>query len=124
MWRPRCRGRVEDGWRSCGVGIPAAGVERWRPDPYLRAEPTPRTSSHDPASREANTVSAAARAAAIQSIAKKSPVVFTNGQSKLPELFGANVFGLPQMRARLPEQAYRALQSCMEHGQELDPALA
>jgi glutamine synthetase len=69
-------------------------------------------------------VSAAARAAAIQSIAKKSPVVFTNGQSRLPELFGANVFGLPQMRARLPEQAYRALQSCMEHGQELDPALA
>ncbi|MGE3174456.1 MAG: glutamine synthetase III [Planctomycetota bacterium] len=35
-----------------------------------------------------------------------------------------NVFGLQQMRTRLPEAAYRALKSCMEHGQELDPALA
>ncbi|MBL8750971.1 MAG: glutamine synthetase III [Planctomycetes bacterium] len=39
-------------------------------------------------------------------------------------MFGENVFGLEQMRARLPESAYKALHSCMEHGQELDPALA
>jgi glutamine synthetase len=39
-------------------------------------------------------------------------------------MFGANVFGAEQMRARLSENAFRALRSCMEHGQELDPALA
>ncbi|MBL8730591.1 MAG: glutamine synthetase III [Planctomycetes bacterium] len=39
-------------------------------------------------------------------------------------MFGANVFGADQMRARLSESAFRALRSCMEHGQELDPGLA
>ncbi|MEC7584499.1 MAG: glutamine synthetase III, partial [Planctomycetota bacterium] len=39
-------------------------------------------------------------------------------------MFGANVFDLQQMRARLPEGAYKALQSSMERGKELDPALA
>ncbi|HEX6812870.1 MAG TPA: glutamine synthetase III, partial [Planctomycetota bacterium] len=39
-------------------------------------------------------------------------------------MFGVNVFGLEQMRTRLPESAFKALRSCMEHGQELDPALA
>ncbi|MFN9706174.1 MAG: glutamine synthetase III [Planctomycetota bacterium] len=39
-------------------------------------------------------------------------------------MFGANVFGLEQMRARLSESAYKALRSCMEHGSELDHALA
>jgi glutamine synthetase len=66
----------------------------------------------------------AARAAAIKSIANKQPLAFANGDSRLPELFGANVFGLEPMRARLPEAAWRALQSCMEHGQELAPGLA
>jgi glutamine synthetase len=69
-------------------------------------------------------VSAAARAAAIQIIARKSPVVADPRPSNLPQMFGANVFGLDQMRARLPESAFKALRSCMEHGQELDPALA
>ncbi|MCR9243744.1 MAG: glutamine synthetase III [bacterium] len=48
----------------------------------------------------------------------------TEGRSQLPELFGANVFGLDQMRTRLPESAYSGLRSCMERGDELDPALA
>jgi glutamine synthetase len=70
-------------------------------------------------------VSAAARAAAIQLIARKTPVVVDAcPRTTVPELFGANVFGLDQMRARLSESAYKALRSCMEHGQELDPALA
>jgi len=69
-------------------------------------------------------VSAAARSAAIQLIARKSPVAVANAQVELPQLFGANVFGLEQMRTRLPESAYQALRSCMEHGQELDHALA
>ncbi len=70
-------------------------------------------------------MSAAARVAAIQNIAKKSPVAAEGGvRQPVPESFGANVFGLDQMRARLSETAYKALRSCMEHGQELDPALA
>ena len=69
-------------------------------------------------------MSAAARSAAIQLIARKSPVAVAHAQVELPQLFGANVFGLEQMRTRLPESAYKALRSCMEHGQELDHALA
>ncbi len=69
-------------------------------------------------------MSAAARAAAIQLIAHKSPIATENRSSNVPLMFGANVFGADQMRARLSESAFRALRSCMEHGQELDPALA
>ncbi|MFM1872699.1 MAG: Glutamine synthetase [Planctomycetota bacterium] len=68
---------------------------------------------------------AAARTTAIQNIAKKSPIPAEHGVlSSVPEAFAANVFGLEQMRSRLSENAYKSLRSCMEHGQELDPALA
>ncbi len=69
-------------------------------------------------------MSALARRQAIQSIAAKQPVLVNEDGSLLPELFGQNVFGPEQMRARLPEAAYKALRSCMEQGQELDLALA
>jgi glutamine synthetase len=69
-------------------------------------------------------VSAAARAAAIQVIAHKTPLKTENRSSNVPLMFGANVFGAEQMRARLSDSAFRALRSCMEHGQELDPGLA
>ncbi len=69
-------------------------------------------------------MSAAARVAAIQLIVRKTPVAAESRRGPVPEMFGENVFGLEQMRARLPESAYKALHSCMEHGQELDPALA
>ncbi|MBL9076052.1 MAG: glutamine synthetase III [Planctomycetes bacterium] len=39
-------------------------------------------------------------------------------------MFGVNVFGAEQMRARLPEAAFKALRSCIDHGTELDPGLA
>ena len=68
-------------------------------------------------------MSAAARTAAIQLIARKSPVAAPKS-ANVPQMFGANVFGLEQMRARLSESAYKALRSCMEHGSELDHALA
>jgi glutamine synthetase len=68
-------------------------------------------------------VSAAARTAAIQLIARKTPVASPK-PANVPQLFGANVFGMEQMRARLSESAYKALRSCMEHGSELDHALA
>jgi len=69
-------------------------------------------------------VSSAARVAAIQLIARKSPLALKADKSNVPEMFGVNVFGLEQMRERLPKQAYRSLQSCMERGEELDPQLA
>ena len=68
-------------------------------------------------------MSAVARTAAIQLIARKSPVAAPKS-ANVPQMFGANVFGLEQMRARLSESAYKALRSCMEHGSELDHALA
>ena len=66
----------------------------------------------------------AERAAAIRTIAQKVPVAFSRGTAQVPELFGANVFGPQQMRSRLPEAAYKALQLCMTQGQELGPGLA
>jgi glutamine synthetase len=70
-------------------------------------------------------VSLHARLSALQSIVDKQPFVNPHDDgTPLPDLFGQNVFGPEQMRARLPEAAYKALRSCMEHGQELDLALA
>ncbi len=69
-------------------------------------------------------MSSYARRAAIQSISKKHPLAPVNEIENLEDLFGRNVFGLQQMRARLPESAYRALESCIERGQELDHGLA
>jgi glutamine synthetase len=40
------------------------------------------------------------------------------------ELFGANVFGDEEQRARLPKPAYKALQKTIRHGVPLDPTVA
>lgn len=69
-------------------------------------------------------MSSAARVAAIRSIANKSPHAIEARSTNVPELFGANVFGLEQMRTCLPESAYQALKLCMEQGQHLSPDLA
>ena len=66
----------------------------------------------------------AERDAAIRTIANKQPIAFARGELRVPELFGANVFGPQQMRARLPETAFKALQLCLTQGQELGPGLA
>ena len=65
-----------------------------------------------------------ARAAAIQSIARKRATSSNHAHARIPETFGQDVFGLEQMRSRLPDSAWRALQRCMDSGHELDPALA
>ncbi|MEY3161393.1 MAG: Glutamine synthetase [Planctomycetota bacterium] len=65
-----------------------------------------------------------ARAAAIQSIARKRATSSNHAHARIPETFGQDVFGLEQMRSRLPDSAWRSLQRCMESGHELDPALA
>jgi glutamine synthetase len=69
-------------------------------------------------------VTSAARVAAIQLIARKSPLAIESRLQSVPQLFGANVFGLDQMRTRMPDSAHKALRSCMEHGQQLDANLA
>ncbi|MEC8651379.1 MAG: glutamine synthetase III, partial [Planctomycetota bacterium] len=46
------------------------------------------------------------------------------GSANIPELFGVNVFGLEQIRERLPKAAYQSLQRCMERGEQLDAHLA
>jgi len=40
------------------------------------------------------------------------------------ELFGANVFGDAQMRARLPKSVYKALQATIKQGKPIDPSIA
>jgi glutamine synthetase len=57
-------------------------------------------------------------------IARKSPQAIEARSTNVPELFGANVFGLEQMRQRLPKSAYKSLQSCMERGEQLGSDLA
>jgi glutamine synthetase len=53
----------------------------------------------------------------------------TNGRADqeridLEEVFGHNVFGLHQMKSRLPKPQYQALQSTIQNGTELDPSVA
>lgn len=69
-------------------------------------------------------MSSAARVAAIQLIARKSPQTLEDRSTNVPELFGANVFSLEQIQRRLPKKAYEALKSCMERGEVLDETLA
>jgi glutamine synthetase len=42
----------------------------------------------------------------------------------IESIFGANIFGLAEMRSRLPKQVYKAVVSTLEQGQPLDPAYA
>ncbi|HEV2150552.1 MAG TPA: glutamine synthetase III [Longimicrobiaceae bacterium] len=42
----------------------------------------------------------------------------------IESIFGANIFGMAEMRSRLPKQVYRALISTVEQGLPLDPAYA
>ena len=71
-------------------------------------------------------MSAGSRRAAVTAIVGKRPVAtpLPYTEQSLKDIFGQNVFGDRQMRARLPEGAYRALRSCMDRGIELDIGLA
>jgi len=44
--------------------------------------------------------------------------------SKVPELFGCNVFGDSAMREKLPRDVYKALRHTMQNGTALDPQIA
>jgi len=60
--------------------------------------------------------------------AKYASPVTEGGEDKkrtdLEEVFGENVFGLHQMKARLPKPQYDALLSTIRNGTELDPSVA
>ncbi len=57
-----------------------------------------------------------------------SPPVVTNGGDEkrpgLEEVFGDHLFGLHQMKSRLPKPQYEALLSTVRNGTELDPSVA
>ena len=46
------------------------------------------------------------------------------GEDEPANVFGANVFGQNEQRARLPKQVFRALQRTIERSEALDPDLA
>ncbi len=59
--------------------------------------------------------------------ARFAPATNVIGKHKridLAEVFGENVFGLHQMKSRLPKAQYKALQSTIQSGTELDPTVA
>jgi glutamine synthetase len=65
-----------------------------------------------------------ARHSAVHSIVHRAAPKPPEMRDDLHELYGKNVFDLAQMREHLPERAYRALESCIERGAELEPELA
>jgi glutamine synthetase len=66
------------------------------------------------------------RMAAISAVTNYRPISpplnFT--QTPAQELFGSNVFGKAQMKARLPKPVYKSLIKTIEAGEKLDPAIA
>ena len=66
------------------------------------------------------------RMAAISAVTNYRPISpplnFT--QTPAQELFGCNVFGKAQMKARLPKPVYKSLIKTIEAGEKLDPAIA
>ncbi len=42
----------------------------------------------------------------------------------LPRIFGEDTFGMREMHARLPDNVFKQLARTIEHGEELDPAIA
>ena len=66
------------------------------------------------------------RMAAISAVTNYQPISppFNFTQTPAQELFGANVFGKAQMKARLPKPVYKSLIKTIEAGEKLDPAIA
>jgi len=68
----------------------------------------------------------AARASAIAAINAARPTGpgWNFKETPTGELFGANVFGDAQMRARLPKSVYKVLQATIKQGKPIDPSIA
>jgi glutamine synthetase len=74
----------------------------------------------------ASSLGGSVRMAAISAVTNYRPISpplnFT--QTPAQELFGSNVFGKAQMKARLPKPVYKSLIKTIEAGAKLDPAIA
>jgi glutamine synthetase len=70
--------------------------------------------------------SASARAAAVNAVTNWRPISPPLNFSETPahELFGANVFGKNEMKARLPKPVYKSVLKTIEAGEKLDPTIA
>jgi len=67
-----------------------------------------------------------ARLRAIEAVTKYKPLSAPLNFAETPssELFGVNVFSASVMRARLPKQVYKSLQSTIERGEKIDDSIA
>lgn len=66
------------------------------------------------------------RKRAVASIADRQPLATSIDYASHPvnEIFGTNVFNRQTMRAVLPKAVYKAVVRCLDHGEQLDPAMA
>lgn len=66
------------------------------------------------------------RKRAVASIADRQPLATSIDYASHPvnEIFGSNVFNRQTMRAVLPKAVYKAVVRCLDHGEQLDPAMA
>src|ERR1700690_1487241 len=55
---------------------------------------------------------------------KPSPTIINFKEPSAEALFGANVFGLAQMKAHLPKEVFRSLKRTIDGGHPLDPKIA
>ena len=81
--------------------------------------------SRNPLTRREFTVSgSSARLQAVSAVNNYRPISPPLDFSKTPsgQLFGINVFGLTEMKARLPKEVFKSLKKTIETGAKLDPA--
>src|SRR5690349_24193131 len=105
----------------CTISITFCSLEPVRH--ILPRGPTAMPPSSAPAVNSAST-----RKAVIQEITKRevrSVSTAENGANqRTSEYFGANTFGVRQMRDKLPRDTYAKLLDAVKHGQKLDAAIA
>ncbi|MDZ4838331.1 MAG: glutamine synthetase III [Candidatus Melainabacteria bacterium] len=66
------------------------------------------------------------RREALQTVQSRDPVRSTVDYTVTPvsEVFGSNVFNRNVMKKLLPKNVYKAVLRCLDHGEQLDPAMA
>lgn len=67
-----------------------------------------------------------ARREALQTVQSRDPVKSSVDYTVTPvsEVFGSNVFNRQVMKKLLPKNVYKAVLRCLDHGEQLDPAMA
>ncbi len=77
-------------------------------------------------SKESNHSHANGRKRAIASMSDRQPLSTSIDYTNQPvnEIYGSNVFNRQTMRALLPKGVYKAVLRCLDHGEQLDPAMA